>query len=195
MRFAVLCPGSSVSLFGLVSRPDRVIGVNAGACAFPCDWWVFLGGYTWDYCYENGRQPQGSPVLVAPGGALNKLRKTGRIPKDSPGLDSERLHQDHPEWPTRDFNWKRWSWSVAVFFAAIQGATEIQTFGMDWSGIEDFDGRTNKHQQRRLLPHRKDGKTRWAGEAEQFSIDQVVLGARGVSLERVTKDSTCLLRT
>ncbi len=175
MKSALLCPGPSLTRFPGRRGYDLLIGVNRAPIAFACDVWA-CGDWPL-YCkIENDREIQaqviGSPLWFT---AANS---------------AEEVWERHTRWrgEVRTFesidpgiagiDWDFFTFTAAIGYAAWRGATTIDVYGADWSGVKDFDGAAG------ASPENRTGD-RWTQERWMFGVMQSELKARGVVLERI----------
>ena len=145
---AVISSGPGAALYALRDQEyDLVVGLNRGAQAAPCDWWVFFDvkTYLWYYQAVAG-EPQLFTTLTAREKLLarhHELAGRIRIPRG----------MDFPD--PRTVNWTKWTSCATIVLLKNLGATDVHCYGMDMEGNMDFAG---KQQDRR------DAR-RWGSEA------------------------------
>ena len=132
-RAAILCPGPS--LFRLTDRPDDcelVIGVNRAATVHVCDAWA---GCDLPMILDHGTSVIGSPLLLADDATIGELHRRDANWRGAT-FDRGRLSGFCPE----SLEWRLFSATTALVYAAFTGAQRIEVFGADWHGTADFDG-------------------------------------------------------
>jgi hypothetical protein len=170
MRACVVCPGPSLTKIAgarLHERYDLLVGVNRAAELLPCGWWVALDVRTFGMT-----RPIGRPVLVVSDAHFRKMGlewpEARAFEHLAPATFAARGLP--PDWSTKGL-------LVAIVLAHVRGATVIDCAGVDWTGVEDFDGKTFAGQKRTAR--------RWEREARQFARLSDALGRRGVAVRRV----------
>ena len=169
---AILCPGPSLA--GMLGRPfrqeyDLLIGVNRAVEAFECDYWVALDVRTFGMT-----SPLGTPILVA------SRRHYKRVTHEWP--EARRFqHLDHHSLkvPQLTSTWTTKGLLTAIVLAFTRDAQVIDCYGVDWAGVQDFDGKT--------FPKQIRTPKRWEKEAQQFEQLRTALGERGVMVQRVRR--------
>lgn len=164
---AILCPGPSLlKTFNDAMAYDIRIGVNRAAEAFRCDYWaaldVFsptisspLGSPFWFCCPENYRTcTEADPSLL-------------RMPHYS----DERITLP------KSLNWNWYTYPAALALAYDLGATIIDVYGNDASGVVCFDGKAFPSQ------HRTDA--RWKREASAVELVVSYIQSKGIEFKRV----------
>ena len=169
MRAAILCPGPSLlRSFNADLRPqfDLMVGVNAAAQEFPCDWWVAL-----DSVAFMRYPPIGLPNVVVFRGVLNELNagETGDRFRRHSYIDHEQLIRE----TGIPSHCRRFTVCLALALAVREGATSVTMFGHDMAGSDDHRGRTCKGR----------NPKRWANERPLWA--EAVAWARGKGVEVV----------
>ena len=165
---AVLCPGESLRFFLGRDGYDPVIAVNRAAGAYHADYWVCLDQNSFEAC-----QPVGRPTIVCAHATYN-------------GICARWPDARHHDWKlhkpgaveTHQIPWAKYSATTALELAARLGATQVDCYGIDWNGTEDFDG----------YEHAEHNRTaeRWADEGRIFADLTAELHRRGVRIRRIT---------
>lgn len=168
MKAVVLSPGPSLAQY--VPQPcEMLLGVNRAAVAHNVTHW--LCGDT-PLVQQQSEHVIGSPILVTYGGTIDALRDHGFawrnvIESWSPLADSF-LHPSVVNWPWCTF-------TCAIVYAAFKGATQIDVYGADWEGTEDFDG---------VKSGKNRTDARWNDERTNFGALCIVLAQRGIKITR-----------
>ncbi len=169
----LLCPGPSVAAY--VPHPDAlVVGVNRAAQRIACDAWI---------CGDPPAIQQfnadviGSPLLVT---STDGKHQYGAFPRDF----------GHPLWRgeclcwTEMFsycpnelaiNWQMLTATAALVYCGFRGATTIDVYGADWSGVKDWDG---------VAAGKNRSEARWVMERGIWANVTNWLNARGVEVIR-----------
>lgn len=180
LRAAVLCPGPSMvqTFAGKTRRYAIVIGVNRAVCAYACDYWVMLDDHTWDLAHENGRAPIGTPTVMCDASLWRKVQNRARPAAERHNL----IVPADVKVPMRPVKWHTWSATAAVALAHHLGARSIDVFGMDWEGVQDFDGFT----------HQRNSRTdeRWRREQACYLDLQNLLAESGSTVTRVRPEGS-----
>jgi len=173
MRIAVLCPGPSLRE---TFRPHQsggyatLIGVNRVAKWFGLGYWVALDHDLFDHV-----RPIGAPTWVVCG-----YERSLAIAKHPALAELTWFKKQDVQFlarpPVCPVNWSTWSETTAIVLAAQLGATEIDTYGNDWTGTADCDGWEGAQ-------NRKD--ERWQRTRTVFEGLVPILAERGVTLRRV----------
>ncbi len=181
---AILCSGPSLRRF--LDRPPRrdahdiVIGVNRGACAFPCDWWAFNDAQTFD-----NNRCQGRPRCFTGDQAFAQIRDKRLADR----FDWTLYSQIDTSCPA-DPGWTSFSLTVAMVLAewllmkrGIQGARDpgigggaVTLYGVDQVGENDWDGPSP-------VPVIRT-EERWQRELHHFGHVLAWLRSRGVDVAR-----------
>jgi hypothetical protein len=152
MRAIILAPGPSLSLYE-GQTADLVIAVNRAALFWPCDCWA-----AWDQemiaTRSNYPEPAENAELRQAIGADVKCR--GILLTSQKTLSAIQIRRiTKPHWckevvttdkmygfcrVSPECKWDKKSALIALVYAAWKGATEIDTWGVDWSGTADADG-------------------------------------------------------
>jgi len=167
MKAVVLCPGPSLRKF---EKPDAyrlIVGVNRAAQFTPCDIWVALDARTFGETKALGR-----PVLVTATDQYEIMCKQHAKARKLEHRSSADL-----SFPRTPVAWHTKGLTTAIVVAYLQGAREIDCWGVDWSGVADWDGRA--------LPTQKRSPKRWREEEDLFS-DLIDLLSNG--------DENCMIR-
>jgi hypothetical protein len=171
-RAAVLCPGPSLPIFADREGYDIRIGVNRAVAAYRCDYWVALDTHTGGMA-----KPIGSPVIVNRSGIYRQMCRQFPIVVPLRHMDHSGL--SYPPSKKRNIGWRRFGATVALVLAAHLEAKGIDCFGVDWRGMEDFDGFTS--------PKNRRSDNRWAREREVWQQVCDALAAQGVAVRRMSQ--------
>jgi hypothetical protein len=169
VKAIVLSPGPSLASY-VPREADMILGVNRAATAFAVDCWV---------CGDTPLVEQiadkiiGAPTLVTYAVTRDTLRDhgfswRGELEAWTSIAESNWLH-------TSVVNWPWCSFCAAIVYAAHKGATEIECFGCDWSGRNDWDG---------TAAGKNRSDDRWREERAIFNALVEVLRSRGCSVSR-----------
>lgn len=175
LRAAVLCPGPSLvrTFEGKTGRYGLVIGVNRAVGRFSCDYWSMLDDHSFAMA-----QPIGHPTVLCDPTAWQRVKR--EFPHAAQhDLVTVRDVSSVPLLPTK---WHTWSATAAVALAHHLGARHIDCFGMDWSGIEDFDGTTDARNVR--------DADRWRRERDCYHGLVDLLAELGTTVARVMPEKT-----
>ena len=145
-KAVVLCPGPSLKEFAGRNGYGLVIGVNRAGNVEKCDYLVALDPHTPGWCDLRHR-----PTLVCARTVRDEAILDCEAVKHLPFLELSKdwLGPGAPKWWTK-------SLTTALVLAFVKGADAIDCYGVDWQGIEDFDGFTDARQKR--------GRERWKKE-------------------------------
>ena len=178
---AVLCPGPSLVAYPgpAAYTPGCRVAVNRAAGRVASDFWICLDAHTFRWVQEDFGGPVGSPVLVCEHSARNA------IVSEYPSA-AEMVHLSVREIFPGPIDgrvvWRPYGFAVAIVLAADLTAPpsgrprRIDCWGIDWSGLADFDGFSHQSQKR--------GLDRWAKDRRTFDRLAELLAAEGVRLER-----------
>jgi hypothetical protein len=72
--------------------------------------------------------------------------------------------------------WPLYSATIALIYAAFRGATDIEVFGADWKGEEDFDG---------VKAGERRSEIRWNQEAKLWGTICKWLADHNVQVRRI----------
>jgi len=174
MRIAVISAGPSARRTfdaDASGQYDRTIGVNAAACVFACDYWSV--GDTLGF---QRLTPVGLPIVFAMDDSRNSNQCN--CPKRFG------MHQWLTWESVRDALgcspadvWLNWSATAAMGLAVHLGATEIDVYGVDQSGMTDVSGRTT--------PGRSDA--RWGREVPNWYETLKWVRSRGITVNVITE--------
>jgi hypothetical protein len=131
MQAVVLCPGPSLADFEHYGA-DLLIGVNRAAAARRCDVWA-AGDAPMVERYAS--DVLGTPLLLTDQGTASTLFNAGKLWRGETFI-----FQDLSSFCPLPLQWDLFSATVALVYAAWRGCSSIRTYGMDWSGTQDFDG-------------------------------------------------------
>lgn len=159
MKVAVLCPGKSIETF----KPDgydKVIGVNRAVAFSACDFWM---------CLDDPKQVVAT--LEGGPGAVKGRPVVDQWPKQLKALEARCDHQ---------IEWRKHSSIAAIGVAVLKGATEIDVYGMDWSGDQDWTGKR----------YGSRDENRWNDERALYGEIAKRLDEWGIKLTRVGASET-----
>lgn len=130
MKCNLLCPGPS--LVHYVPREGLTIGVNRAACAYKCDWWVFL-----DFAiFRDWRATViGKPSIYTTRNCVYEITRRG-LPNSIAEYTVKTLDDN----PTPKTGWTLLSSCAALVLSKDLGFDEIDVFGADWTDSPDYDG-------------------------------------------------------
>ena len=169
MKAVILNPGPSLANLDAVPECDLSIAVNRAALKFPCTIWAAA-----DYpmIRDNWKQVLGQPRILT-------IDQTWHDIGHRVALDLETTREEifKTYLNTKDVNWPMCTSFMAVVCAARAGATEIEIYGADWEGTEDFDGTQAAGEDRT--------EQRWEGERATFIPLCEVLKKKGVEVRRI----------
>jgi hypothetical protein len=159
MKAALLCPGPSLHKFrGHGQRYDVLIGVNRAALFVPCDYWSICDGDVY-------RQVQ----------PINRPRIWTR---QSCGIVGAMVHEEHFDTYPPATCWTKYSAIAGMVLAHMLGVKHLDCYGCDMAGVQEFDGQP-------LAGVNRD-RNRWADESWWWAKNVEMLGARGMTINRVT---------
>jgi hypothetical protein len=191
MKVALLCPGPSLPLFeGRAAQYDQVLAVNRAVLAFPADFWVMLDAEAFRLAREVMQRPswppERLPVLVSWGdqhvercSRYPEARQLPFVPVEYSWLPHE-WQPDGAEHPT-PLLWDSFSGTAALVLARRQGAVEIDAYGVDWSGLVDWDGKAD--------PNSTRGEERWAREQSLWQDLTTLFARDGIRVRRIGHDA------
>jgi hypothetical protein len=139
MNAVILCPGPSLAMY--YGGGDLVLGVNRAATLHPCDVWVALDWRSRGEGIAAGgveawaRHVIGNPRLVI-GRDGNASLHAHNIPWRGDVCEIESWWDGYKSVK----GWSLYSATTALMYAHHRGATTIETYGVDWSGANDWDG-------------------------------------------------------
>ena len=169
-KVAILCPGPSLGSFADRDGYDCRIGVNRAAGAFLCDYWVALDVHT-----AGMTEPMGSPVIVNRENIHRRMCREHPYVKRLQHLNYTRLSFRTDD--KRKIHWGRFSATVALVLAANLSAKQVDCFGIDWRGEEDFDGFT-------FIKNRRSDR-RWQREQQLWRQVCKTLSSKGAVIRRI----------
>lgn len=164
MNALLLCPGPSLARFEM--RPaDLVVCVNRAALKFRCDAWAALD---WTIVKAHGHDVQGSPILVTSGDTPRLLERECIKWRGAQVFPADLFdYIPHP------VNYVLFSATTGLVYAAWRGATEIDVYGCDWAGTEDYDG---------VIGGANRTQFRWTSEKLIWAATLEALRAKGVEV-------------
>ena len=134
MNAVILAPGPSLMRFDEAQFGDAlVIAVNRAAFAFASTIWACLDIMFFD---KFRSAPLGRPALLVEDNAFNQLQRNAETAWRGERICADVLNDSFPLLPRVTL----YSATAALAFAAFLGAKRIDVFGVDWSGVEDWDG-------------------------------------------------------
>jgi hypothetical protein len=169
VKAAILCSGPSLPLFADRDGYDIRIAVNAAVRLFRCDYMAMLDMPSPElhrYCGSN--KP---PVITT-------LQEYTNMLTACPWL------KEHGVWAIdqitldRSLEWTIWTSTAAIAAAAHMGCKEIDCWGMDLSGRDNWDGPPAEYAENRSAE-------RWHRERIIFDRLQSILGSAGVCIRRI----------
>ncbi len=178
MKALILCPGPSLRAY--LANPvggDVVIAVNRAAEAVAADWLCAI-----DADALLGFRPEGRPRIFTTAQSMTRFRseQPGRASKFSM-LSFEALY--HQLAIPRAPRWDMFSATAALVLAHWLGASEIEIFGCDWRGENDWDG---------TPPGRPGSRSisRWKSEQHKFHHIASALSRLGCTIRRHTLEES-----
>lgn len=155
IRAAILCPGPSIERFPGrdAGRFSILIGVNRAVQRVYCDYWSMLDG---DLTFGIAANPIGFPTILCD---YNLWRKVQKLHPERSEKHAHVATQDITI-PKRPIKWHTWSATAAIALAVHLGARDIECWGMDWTGVKDFDGYSHALSDR--------SESRWNREAQCY---------------------------
>lgn len=184
MKAIVLCPGPSLSQY--TPQPAAVtIGVNRAVLFQKCDWlassdYPFLRDYEFGY-----------PVKLFTNQDTKLHRAQTRF--------TEVLHKEalFHKYPPAETSWTLLTATSALILAAHLGATQIDVYGADWKGTQDWDGHeygANQKDYKDFIGNpavwvgneawRTRGEKRWSDEAINWHRACAMLTGKGIEVTR-----------
>ena len=138
---AVLCPGPSLDSYKTATGPhDVAIGVNRAVMVYPCQYWVCLDSWTYEFS-----EPIGLPTIVC----RQAIREQIEAKHDGMRMvPLTFLNPDDIDLPAEPATWPQFGSTVAIALAASLGAKHIDCYGMDLAGRADHDGFIDRRQRR-----------------------------------------------
>lgn len=174
-RAAVLCPGPSLESFPGREGYDVLIGVNRAAGRFACDYWAMLDAVPFYHT-----TPIGAPAALCQYPEWVKVLKyiaDGGNPCPHRHLDLK----DVDAWLRPELHGVparfKYSMLAGITLAHAIGAVEVDVYGADWAGTQDFDGVE-------LAKNCRDDR-RWRLEKEGFHVLTTSLLNFGTRVRRV----------
>ncbi len=169
MKSIVLSPGPSLATY--TPQPcDFVVGVNRAAQLHRVDYWSC--GDT-PAIQSFNEKVIGSPTIICPRVTMDALNDHKFVWRGEFACSTDLLVPFiHPA----EVNWPWCSMLVGLTFAAWKGATQIELYGADWDGKNDWDGEA---------AGKNRSEDRWREEKSIFGALQIVLGRRGINLQRM----------
>ena len=172
MKVAILCSGPSLIQFPQEHDYDYVIVVGRAAEFYAGDMWCAL-----DLAAIAGSAGKvlGQPTLLTRAGIY---RAVCRI---HPEVSRHTLI--HAKFPGPDgIRWKSFSSTRAFVYAVnILEASKIDSYGVDLSGSDDWDGNA--------LPTANRSEERWGHEAGVWHSLETWAHSKGVEAQRITRDA------
>ena len=187
MTVTLLCPGPSLSRFP--GTKNLTIAVNR-AClnkqvgpsyattlgkvsGFRCDWWACS-----DYPMIRDYEALCRPALFTNGNTRTDI--TGKFSYlFSEILAKEELYEDFNQ---HKIPWTLYTATSALVLAAHLGATEIEVWGADFTGVADWDG--HEYQWQGNEAWRTRGGDKWDGQVKNWAETCKALRARGIQIIR-----------
>lgn len=183
-RVALLCPGPSLAQFPDFDELERgtyaaVIGVNRAAGHAACDYWVLCDNSAMQHTV-----PAGRPTLVCDPECRQRLQKAFPATVEAmPWRDRvEDMECLQSELTPGRAKWWHFSATSALILAWRLGATEIVCYGVDWQGVEDWDGHTHLGMSR--------NEERWTRECQLWTQVVDLLARRDVTVTRKQIENT-----
>lgn len=171
MRVALLCPGPSLAGLDLDrDKYDCTIGVNRAALQEVVGWWVFLD---WRVFMEY--QPPYRPRLLTTRACATAVEKRSKAEEFH--AHERMVAEDLFDFlPHHRVGWTLYSATTALVFAAWLGAKQVDAYGADMHGTQDYDGHTSK----------TDNRTdkRWATERALWGLVCDELKRCGIKVKR-----------
>ena len=202
MRVAILSCGPSLALFPGSDRYLYTIGVNSAVEAFPCDiwcasdhnifcdytpaepfpWGVFTSGPIKPYFMEMDPVTEGLTRRTIPAAVYERLvaaRTWNKGDYEFNGFSG---------FGNRSVNiWKRFTIASALMLAYMMGATDIDVYGHDAVGENDWKGEPGRRPSDR-------SETRWEHEKETWDLVCGWIQDRGVNITRNVECPTAASR-
>lgn len=170
MKFALLCPGPSLTKTYKPGSHVVTIAVNRAALAFEADWWAFCD---WQRFVEDDVKYM--PKLYTTEIAVEHVRMKGLGAKFD-RHEWKSFDSLMPEVP-KSIGWTLYTAPAALVLAYHLGATKVECFGCDWTDAPDFDGVTLESNVRHA--------ERWRIESEIWNKLTAWLFERGTKVERI----------
>ena len=169
----ILCPGPSLANYKPPTGPERfvTIAVNRAVAIQPVDWWVALDS---DTVAMLDRPPVAKRILM---GMAAWGEAAVRFPAIAATLDHIPKAYLRADWLPGAQEFLGHSFLTAILLAAEIGADLIECWGVDLDGKKDFDGFSDRRQ------NRTPGH--WALELELFERLTEVLAERDVCVTRM----------
>ena len=169
VRAIVLCPGPSLKawlprLDAICTGASMIIGVNRAIEAYPCDYACSIDPFDHRKRYNAQGNPKRIITLAA-----KEVHDSQGIAMDYGLVLDDRMH-DLPN--EKEIAWKCASSVAAMIAASIMGATQIDYYGRDMAGVNDFAGDAGKNRH----------PARWERESLYFDMAQRWLNQKGVSI-------------
>lgn len=171
MNASVLCPGPGLVMYDDTRGPyDLTVGVNRAAGFTDCDLWVMLDARTFSMT-----APRGRPVVIC---SADQWKIVLGAHPEAAAL----AHLDHTRFPfsKAPVGWHTKGLTVAIVAAYLRGARRIDCFGVDWTGLADWDGYHVASQKR--------SAKRWDAEKDLYGdlVDLLVNGDEHCVIRRVS---------
>ena len=196
MRVALLCPGPSLGIYqNVMNGYATVIGVNQAVEAYSCDWWVFKDHNVFSD-FGKGRKyglvhPPKPTGIVTLGKIRHSFKEMDPVTEELTTLENDpdmvawaktvRL-RNIGDWEFNGFKshdmWKRFTVGSALMFAYQIGAEDIDCYGCDMAGTEDYRRREGRR------PTDRD-ENRWKLETEMWDLIVGWLEERGITVKRI----------
>lgn len=200
MRVALLCPGPSLGLYAQIGGDYAAkIGVNQAVEAYSCDWWVFKDrniladfGEGRKYGMPHPPRPTGLVMIGELKQSFMDMNPETET-QESVALDPEIYewaktcrHRYIKDWELNGFpcqaaadKWKRFTVGSALVLAYMLGASDIDCYGCDMKGTNDYNQRPPRRESDR-------SEERWRLERETWDLLEGWLKERGITVTRYT---------
>jgi hypothetical protein len=169
MKAVIFAPGPGLSAFPTDTPRDVTLGINRAVNAVPCDYAVILDHEAWPKV-----QPKGKPIWVCLFIQHDEGIEKGNQSADYPWVDIQSIRFPRP------ILWSVYSTTAAIAMACHLGATEIETWGVDWNGCTDWDGKYSSELGR--------SEDRWRCERAMCHVIATMAEARGCTVRRMPYD-------
>jgi len=144
MKIALLAPGPSLTQFADREGYLR-IAVNRAALLYEARYCVLLDANAAAMLFRDGgpkRKPGERPTMVSLPDQRIRMERICPESASFPFLAVSEI--DFPRYDgARRLGWAGWSATTALALAGSLGATQIDCWGVDRTGVEDFDGFTD----------------------------------------------------